>query len=289
MKIFKYVIEAIFVYFLFLIIKILGLNLGRYLSSKIFLSIGLLFRPKKLIEKNISYVFGQNNNSEKIIKSMLSNYGKVFAEYIFLKKFRTNKFKRPHIEISGNEILEDIVKKNKQAVFISGHFANFELMAMELEKHKINLAAIYRPLNNFFLNPFMVYLRKNYICKNQIKKGLRGTAEAVRYMKNNCSLALMVDQRLGQSERYAFFNKPAHTTTLPAQLAIRFNCEIVPIYLERKQDDLFKMEIMKPIEVNKQNDTEKEKKAITLKINSIVEKMILKNPGQWIWTHNRWK
>ena len=101
---------------------------------------------------------------------MLSNYGKIFAEYLFLKKFRSNKFKKPHIEISGKEILEDIVNKNKQAIFISGHFANFELMAMELEKYKIKLATIYRPLNNFFLNPFMVYLRKNYICKKSNKK-----------------------------------------------------------------------------------------------------------------------
>ena len=289
MKIFKYILEAIFVYFLFLIIKVFGLNFGRKISSTIFLKIGLFFRSRELVEKNISYVFGNTNNSEKIIKSMLTNYGKVFAEYVFLNKFHSNGFKEPHIQISGKEILDDIIRKNQQAVFVSGHFGNFELMAMELAKHKIKLAAIYRPLNNFFLNPFMIFLRKNYICKNQIKKGFRGTVEAVEYMKKKYSIALMVDQRLGQSERYPFFNKPAHTTTLPAQLAIRFNCKIVPIYLERKENDLFKMEILQPVEVNPKNNSENEKKSITIKINNIVEKMILKNPGQWIWTHNRWK
>ena len=99
----------------------------------------------------------------------------------------------------------------------------------------------------------------------------------------------MVDQRLGESERYPFFNKTAHTTTLPAQLALKFNCEIVPIYLERKKDSTFKMEINEPIKFNKTNDFESDKKNITLKINQIIEKMVLRNPGQWIWTHGRWK
>ena len=99
----------------------------------------------------------------------------------------------------------------------------------------------------------------------------------------------MVDQRLGESERYPFFNKPAHTTTLPAQLALKFDCNIIPVYLERNKDNFFKMEILNPIEINKTSSLENDKKNITIKINQIIEKMILRNPGQWIWTHGRWK
>ena len=99
----------------------------------------------------------------------------------------------------------------------------------------------------------------------------------------------MVDQRLGESERYPFFNKPAHTTTLPAQLALKFNCNIIPVYLERDEDNFFKMEILNPIEIEKTSNTENDKKNITIKINKVIEKMILRNPEQWIWTHGRWK
>ena len=99
----------------------------------------------------------------------------------------------------------------------------------------------------------------------------------------------MVDQRLGESERYPFFNKPAHTTTLPAQLALRFDCNIIPVYLERDKNNFFKMEILNPIEINKTDNLENDKKTITIKINQIIEKMILRNPEQWIWTHGRWK
>ena len=208
---------------------------------------------------------------------------------MFLKNFKFDKINFSHIKINGTNYLEQIKKNNESVIFYSGHFANFELMAMELEKYKIKLATIYRPLNNFFLNPFMVYLRKNYICKNQIKKVLKGTAEAVQYMKNNYSVALMVDQRLGESDRYPFFNKPAHTTTLPAQLALKFNCDIVPIYLERDKNNFFKMEILNPIKIEKTDNPESDKKNITIKINKIIEKMVLRNPEQWIWTHGRWK
>jgi len=291
MKIIKYIVEAIFIYFIFIIIKIVGLNLGRKISSYFFLNTGLLFRSKKLIKQNIINALGNISESkiENIITSMWKNYGSTFAEYVYLKKFRLNKFSNPHIHISGQEILDEILKSNKPAIFVSGHFANFELMAMELDKYNINLAAIYRPLNNFLLNPYMVFLRKKYICKNQIKKGLGGAKQVIDCIKKKHSIALMVDQRLGESDRYPFFNKPAHTTTLPAQLALRFGCNIIPIYLKRDENNFFKMEILKPIEINKTDNLENDKKTITIKINQVIENMILRNPEQWIWTHGRWK
>jgi len=291
MKIIKYIFEAIFCYFLFLIIKIFGLKLGRKITALLFLSIGFLFKSKKIVKKNISYVLGNipENEVKKIIKFMWKNYAYIFVEYLYLYKFRFNKFSTPHIDISGKKILDDLTKSNRQAVFISGHFGNFELMAMELEKHKVNLGAIYRPLNNIFLNPFMVFLRKKYICKNQIEKGKGGAREIVDLMKKNFSIALMVDQRLGESERFPFFKKPAHTTTLPSQLALKFDCDIIPIYLERNEDNTFNMEILNPIKINKTNKSEENKKEITVKINQAIEKMILRNPKQWIWTHDRWK
>ena len=291
MKKIKYFFEAIFIYFLFFIIKIVGLNLGRKISSFLFLLIGNAIKSKKITEKNISIAFSDSSKIRKasIIKSMWSNYGKTFAEYLFLDKFRYDKFQEKQINILGIEKINKIVSSNRPVIFISGHFANFELMAMELTKKNIKLAAIYRRLNNFFLNPFMTHLRRKYICENQIEKGLKGTSDAIKFLKKNYSIALMVDQRLGQSERYPFFNVPAHTTTLPAQLAIKFSCDIVPIYLERKENDFFNMEILDPIKINKSNNPENEKKDITLKINQIIENFIIRNPGQWIWTHNRWK
>ena len=213
---------------------------------------------------------------------MWGNYGRILSEYVFLKDFRKSKFQN-NIKIIGQDVLEEIKKNNKPVVFISGHFNNFELMAMHIEKSGINLAAVYRPLNNKFLNFLMEKIRKKYICKNQIKKGIAGTKELLSCFKKNYSIALMVDQRVSQSIKSNFFGHKAYTTTIPAQFVKKFNCEVVPIYIERIDKINFKLTINNPI--NYSNDKSIEE--ITLDLNRIIEKMILRNPDQWIWSHDR--
>ena len=287
-KIIKYLIQAIIIYLFFIIVKIIGLSLGRKLFSYLFNKIGPSVRSDRTVDSNLEKFLGfQNIDIKKNIKSkMWANYGKIFVEYLFLKKFKNTHI---HMEIKGEEILNKIKKNNKPVIFVSGHFANFELMSMELTKRDINLATIYRPLNNIFLNPFMEYLRKKYICQNQIKKGLLGVKDSIQYIKNNFSIALMIDQRVSEGKRLPFFEHMALTTTMPAQIALKFNLDIVPIYITRKPNDDFKMEVYEPIKILKHNDSQSNKLNISIKLNKILEQMISKNPGQWIWTHNRWK
>tara|TARA_E500000331_G_scaffold131134_1_gene128345 strand:+ start:841 stop:1710 length:870 start_codon:yes stop_codon:yes gene_type:complete len=289
MKIIKYFFEALIIYLFFLIIKILGLKNSRKIFSFIFIKVGPLIKSKKIVEENIFRVFGNQIDSKQITKSMWSNYGKTFVEYLFLKKYRDDSFKEKQIEIKGLETLIKIKKNKNPVIFISGHFANFELMSMELTKNEVNLATIYRPLNNIFVNPFMEFLRKKFICKNQIKKGISGIRDSMEYLKNKHSIALMIDQRLSEGKKLPFFKEGALTTTLPAQLALKYNCDIVPVYLKRNSNDTFELEIYNPIDVSKMDKNENSKINISLELNKTIEKMILKNPGQWIWTHNRWK
>ena len=280
----NYFLQAILIYSFFLIGRILGIKLSRKIFSFLFSFMGPFFKSEKIIEKNLK-IFSQsmsNLEKKKIITSMWKNYGMTFIEYIFLNHYRKNK---SHMLIDGKNNLFNLIQKNKPVIFISGHFANFELMSMEITKNNINLATIYRPLNNFFLNPFMEYLRKKYVCKNQIKKGINGVREAIAYIKTNHSIALMIDQRISEGEKINFFDVPAFTTTLPAQLAIKYNLEIVPVFIERMEDDKFKIEFQK--EINPKNFNNKTE--LTRELNTVLEKMIIKNPNQWIWTHNRWK
>ena len=286
MKQIKYFIQFIFIYSLFIIFRLLGLKLASSLSSKIAILIGPFFRSKSLITSNILKALPnlKQNEINKISISMWSNYGRILSEYVFIKDIRKSKIENI-IEIEGQEILEKIKKDNKPVIFISGHFNNFELMALHIEKSGINLAAIYRPLNNKFLNYIMERIRKKYICKNQIKKGISGTRELLSCVKNNISIALMIDQRVSQGIKSKFFNYDALTTTIPAQFAKKYQCKIVPIYIERKNDINFKLTVHKPVEY----DVDETIENITLKLNTLLEKMILKNPDQWIWSHNRWK
>tara|TARA_B100001758_G_scaffold246580_1_gene262029 strand:- start:210 stop:1070 length:861 start_codon:yes stop_codon:yes gene_type:complete len=286
MKIIKYFFEYIFVSTFFFIFKIVGYrnasNLGEIIG-KIF---GPFFRSNSRIQNNLknSNIGNSENDRKKIINSMWGNYGRIFAEYPYIEKFKNDSLEK-YIKINGAEVLEDIKKNNKQVVFISGHFNNFELMAMEIEKHGINVAAIYRPLNNIFLNKKMEKIRTNYICKKQIKKGRSGTREMLELFRDGSSIALMIDQRVSEGISVNFFNRKCLTTTIPAQLIKKYNCGIVPVYIERKNNINFEISFSKIIEFEKNHNIEN----ITLELNLILESMILKNIDQWIWSHNRWK
>jgi len=288
LKFIKYFFQAIFIYLFFIIIKLIGLNLSRKFFSSFFRVLGPLIRSESIINNNLEKFLGTENFvlKENIKNQMWSNYGKTFVEYLYLKKFKNT---NSHIKIKGEEILKRIQENNKPVIFVSGHFANFELMSMELSKKNIKLATIYRPLNNFFLNPVMEDLRKKYICQNQIKKGLAGVKDSINFIKNNFSIALMIDQRVSESKKLPFFEQMAHTTTMPAQMALKFNLDIVPIYIARKNDDTFKMEVYEPIKFSKNDNSETNKLNVSIQLNKILEEMISREPGQWIWTHNRWK
>ena len=291
MKTIKYFFEFISVISLFCIFKIIGLKNASFLGSIIGKVVGPFLRSENIIKQNIKYGFGgiDKKKETEIINGMWSNIGRTFAEYVFLKDFKFNKTNFDHIKINGVNYLNEIKNNNEVVIFYSGHFANFELMAMELDKSGIKCATIYRPLNNFFLNPLMEYLRMKYICPNQIPKGRMGMREIINKVKNGYSIALMVDQRVSEGAKTLFFNKLAYTTTIPAQLALKYNCKLVPIFLERREGTHFEMTVHEPYRVQKTGNDEQDTKNITLKINQVIEKMIIKNPKQWIWSHNRWK
>jgi KDO2-lipid IV(A) lauroyltransferase len=286
MKKIKYFFEFLIISSLFIIYKFLGLKISSHFSGKLFETFGPIFRSKNLIKTNIQRAIPKINSSKikSITKNMWNNYGRTLSEYMFLKGFRNDQF-RSNINIAGKEILQKIKLEKTPVIFVSGHFSNFELMAMEIEKSGVNLSAIYRPLNNIFLNILMERIRKKYICKNQIKKGTSGVRELLRLYKKGYSIALMIDQRVSQGIKSKFFNQEAFTTTIPAQFIKKFNCKVVPISIKRHNGVNFNIKVEKPIEFSKNSSTEK----ITRELNIWLEKTILKNPGEWIWSHDRWK
>ena len=285
MRKFFYLIEFILIKLFFFILIIIGYKNGSNLGNFIGRLFGPIFRSKKLIENNLEQSgIVDKKNYNKIISKIYGNYGRILAEYPFLKAFRNNKLNK-FIEIDGLENLNKIKREKRRAVFISGHFNNFELMALQIEKAGINLCAIYRPLNNIFLNKTMEEIRENFICKNQIKKGRSGTRQIIENIKKGNSVALMIDQRVREGIKINFFGKPASTTTIPAQLIKKYKCDLVPIYIERRKNNYFKMFVSEPIKIG----NNKSIKEITEHLNKILEKMILKNVDQWIWTHDRWK
>ncbi len=286
MKFLKYFFQFIIIYIFFLFCKIIGYKNSSNLGSLVGSFFGPFFRSKKIIDNNLKIAFPQFKQSERetIIKNMWKNYGRILADYMFIKDFRNQKLK-DYIQLENEEILIKIKSHNKPVIFISGHFNNFELLAMKLEMLGINLSTIYRPLNNMFLNKIMMKIRKDYICKNQIPKGLSGLKESLNLFKKGSSLALMIDQRVSEGENVKFFDHQSLTTTIPAQFVKKFKCLVVPVYIERTEKHYFRLKIEEPIKFNESLSVNQ----ITQDLNSWLEEKIKYNPNQWIWTHNRWK
>ena len=283
----KYFLQFIIILILFFLFKLLGLKYSTRFSGNLITILGPMFRSNKIIISNLTKAFPKLSLQEKKIlsKKMWFNYGRILAEYMYIKYFREKEKFSNLITIENQNILEKIKKESKPVIFISGHFNNFELMAMQIDKAGIDLTTIYRPLNNIFLNPLMERIRKKYICKKQIKKGIAGTKELLQNFKNGSSIALMIDQRVTEGVMCDFFGQKARTTTIPAQFVKKFNAKIVPVYIQRFDNNKFKLKFDSDVEFKSDETLD----AITLKLNKILEEMILKNPDQWIWTHNRWK
>ena len=285
MKIIKYFFEYIFIVILFSLLKLLGYKTASEFGCFIGKTFGPFFRSKKIIQNNL-IKFDKSLSSEKIInisKEMWGNYGRILAEYPYISSFRKGNLDQ-YIKIENKEKLEEI-KRGQPVVFVSAHFSNFELMAMVIEKAGVNLSAIYRPLNNKMVNSIMEPLRKKYICKNQIKKGINGVRESLKFFKQGVSIAIMIDQRVSEGEKINFFNHPALTTTIPAQFVKKFGCKIQPVHIERYDKIYFKITFDEQIIINENADNT----SISLKLNQWLESKIKKNPTQWIWTHERWK
>jgi len=286
MKNLKYFLEFIIIIIFFFIFKILGYKIASNFGNLIGKIVGPRFRSKKIIKNNIQNFKPSIKNDEIniMIKKMWGNYGRILAEYPHIPNFRNKKLEK-YLKIEGLENLKKIKKSGKPTLFISGHFNNFELMAMIIEREGVDLSAVYRPLNNKFLNIIMEFLRKNYICKTQIKKGLKGVREALTYFKKGKSLAIMIDQRVSEGIDVEFFGKNAFTTTIPAQFVRKFGCVIQPVCIERINGVNFKVIFDEHLDFNKDQNIEN----ITKKLNQWLENKITKNPDQWIWTHDRWK
>ena len=226
-KIINYLFQSLLIYSFFILGRILGLKISRKLFSFLFILIGPIFKYKKIVEKNMIIFLKKSplKNKNEIINNMWKNYGKTFIEYIFLNYFRKQK---SHIFIKGEENLFQIKKQNKPVIFISGHFANFELMSMEITKKNIDLATIYRPLNNFFLNPLLEFIRRRYVCPNRSKIGIHGARDTVTFITKQYSIALMIAQRVSEAEKIDFFSNHALTFTLQAQHSSRFGLDRIP-------------------------------------------------------------
>ena len=218
----------------------------------------------------------------EIIRDMWENLGRTSAEFFNIKTLIKEKSR---INIKGREILEE--NKNNGVIYVSGHIANWEIIPIAIKEVDHLVGAVFRESNNYFFNKWMIQKRK-LITEYQFPKGPSGVKEILNFLKNNGSVAMLVDQKLSNGVKVKFFGQNAMTASTPASLSLKYGYPVIPLRVKRKDNVNFEVEFFNKIEIDRTGDLEIDTLTFTKEINSFLEKIITENPEEWFWLHNRW-
>ncbi len=285
MKVFIYLLQYIFINFLFIILKILPLNISKKLLASIFRLFGKLTSAHKTAIKNCTFVF-PNFTKERIKKTIdksWNNIGETVCELLKLEEL----FNKDQIKIKGLKNIENLKNRNSQAIFISIHQSNWEVLVPMLDRLDIKIGGIYRHINNIFLDKLILNIRKNLLkSKNNFytPKGKKSAKDIIHAVSNNFSIVLLVDQKDSSGESISFFNKNVKTQIGFLKVARKFNLPIIPIQNTRLNNGDIELSFHKPIFHNNENINDKKRME---QIHKIIETWIISNPDQWFWQHKR--
>jgi KDO2-lipid IV(A) lauroyltransferase len=224
---------------------------------------------------------------EAIALEMFDNLGRTVAEYAHLDKMKL-RGSDPRLSVSGIEYAEAAIASGKGVIFVSGHFANWEVMPFTAAQLGYESGEVYRPLNNPYVDRWMVAQRIANGPKEQIAKGVQGTKRIFTMLRAGKCILLLADQKTNEGLPVPFFGRDAMTTPAPAALALKLKSVILPTSNERLGGARFRMKIFPPIEFTPSNDPARDIQELTIKITQSIEQMVRERPSQWLWVHRRW-
>ena len=223
---------------------------------------------------------------EAIIKKMWRNLGRTIGEYSHLHEFQLPAH-RDKLGLSGTENLSIMEERDKGAIFISGHFANWEIMAAVICRRPVDCLVTYRALNNPHIDRRINKVRHDYGIGVLAPKGL-GTRELMRALSAGRSVALMNAQKFNQGLGVPFFGHEAMTAPGPARLAVKYDVPLIPVSTVRTGPARFRVTIHDAIRPAEGLAGEDAVRDCVEKITAFIEAEIRANPGQWFWQHRRW-
>ena len=242
--------------------------------------------PADTARKNLraAYPSMSPEEVERIVREVCENLGRVVAEYPHLDKLTLG----DRIEVVGTEFSNAAMASGKGVMFISGHFANWEIMPVAATLLGYEGALVYRPPNNPFVDRWISRQRAKLGAKEHISKGARGTRRIFTMLRRAKAIFMLVDQKTGEGVPAPFFGRDAMTTPAPASLALKLDSILLPACAERTAGAHFRVRIFPPIAFTPSGDSERDVLALTAKINANIEAMVRERPSQWLWIHRRW-
>ncbi len=285
----RYRVEAAAFFTLIGFFKILGLDAasaaGGFIGRHIFYRIPVTKRARSNLRA--AYPDMDAAQIESIIRDMWDNLGRTVAEYAHLGKLSMHG-PDPRIEIAGIEHADTALASGKGILFVSGHFANWEVMPFAATQYGIPGGEVYRPVNNPYIDRWMV--RRRMICgpQDQIAKGAQGTKRIFTLLRAGKAIFLLVDQKTNEGVPAPFFGRDAMTTPAPAALALKLGAVVLPASNERLGGARFRMTVHPPLDVTPTGDHDRDVLDLTVRITAAIEACVRYRPSQWLWIHRRW-
>jgi len=272
------------------IFRVLGVDLSSAIAGKTLRGLKPLLRKHSdRARANLRRVFPQwtETQIENALADTWENLGRTGAEYVHLDKLSIEGAD-PRIEHSGFDRLKQEDGTYKQVIFVTGHFANWEIPAICARQLGVVFGVIYRAPNNPFVDEMIIKKRGSTMTRAQAPKGRRGARSLVAMLSKGYSVAILMDQKLNDGVSVPFMGHDAMTAPAAARMALKFGVPLVPISAERLNGARFRVTVEDPIEFHPTGDTPADVYALTEIINRKLEGFVKKQPGQWLWFHRRW-
>jgi KDO2-lipid IV(A) lauroyltransferase len=269
--------------------KLFGLDGASALGGWIGRNILYRTRTSQRGRDNLQKAYPEKSSAEieAILLEMWDNLGRTVAEYAHLNKLSMHG-PDPRLQVANIEIVDKAVASGKGVMFVSGHFANWETMPFAASQYGVEGGEVYRPLNNPYVDRWMVRQRMANGPKDQIAKGAQGTRRIFSLLRAGKSIFILVDQKTNEGLPAPFFGRDAMTTPAPAALALKLNCVMLPAFNERLGGARFRLTIHEPVAFTPSGDHDQDVQQLTIKITERIEDMVRSHPSQWLWIHRRW-
>jgi KDO2-lipid IV(A) lauroyltransferase len=251
-------------------------------------TIGPLTPVHKVARTNLRLVFPElsEERAQKILADSWGNFGRTVAEFPHLHRVRIYE-PGSRVEVVNAECFDRAMAEGKGAVFVGGHFANWEVLAASVAQ-RVKARMTYRALNNYFVDQRIQQQRIAYGRPDQNPKGVEGGMGLMRALKDGWAVAIMNDQKYNEGVAAPFFGRLVMTADGPTRLSRRFRCPLVPVGIERLAGARFRITVQDPIPYDEDPDEEAAVARTVGTINAHVEAWVRANPEQWFWVHRRW-
>jgi len=267
--------------------RLLPIELASALGGAALRLFGPLSGAHKTAERNIRIAFPRMEKADRdrLLVAQWDNLGRLTAEFSLMDRLTPASGR---VEIVGGEHLVAVAQSGKPAVLISGHFSNWEVMAAVIVHLGVRCDVTYRAANNPYIDARIIEMRRRYGVTLMAPKGESGSREVIQAMKDGVSVALLNDQKFNKGLAAPFFGVPVYTAPGPTRFALKFDCPMIPMCVERTRGARFRVTIWPSIAPPNTGDRTADIEQGVRNVNAFIEARVRERPDQWFWTHKRW-